>query len=82
MNLKDHLVATDGRTSRDGLELNRIATACSVTPGFLYLVALGHKPFSPELACNVEHATDGAVDRRESLPDFPWDGPVDGSKAA
>lgn len=76
VDLKAHLAEIDGRTSRDGEETKRIAARCGVSPGFLYLVALGHKPSSAELACNIEHATCGRVDRRVTLPNFPWDAPA------
>lgn len=81
MDLKTYLTERDGRTSRDGSELNRLAIACRITPSFLYLVALGHKPASPELACNLEHATSGYVDRRDTLPAFPWDRPAEQLRA-
>lgn len=76
MDAKTYFTERDGKVSRDGAELNRVAIASGVTPGFLYMVALRHKPFSPRLACDVEHATSGYVDRRDSLPEFPWDGPA------
>ncbi|QWF19274.1 helix-turn-helix domain-containing protein [Lysobacter capsici] len=79
--LKAHLTEVDGRTSRDGTELVRIATFCNVSPGFLYVVALGHKPASAELACRIEYATLGRVDRRLTLPSFPWDRPAEAEDA-
>lgn len=82
MDAKTYFTERDGKVSRDGAELGRVATACGVTAGFLYLVALGHKPASPRLACDMEHATNGYVDRRDSLPDFPWDAPVEQVRAA
>lgn len=81
MDAKTYFTERDGRVSRDGTELNRVAAACGVTPGTLYLVVLGHKTPSAELACNLEHATGGYVDRRDTLPDFPWDRPVEARAA-
>ncbi|MFC0677498.1 hypothetical protein ACFFGH_06495 [Lysobacter korlensis] len=76
MDAKTYFTERDGRVSKDGDELQRVAAACGVTPGTLYLVALGHKTPSAELACLIEHSTGGYVDRRDTLRDFPWDGPL------
>ena len=73
MDAKTYFTERDGRLARDGAELCRVATVCQVTPGTLYLVAHGRKPASPKLACLIEHATGGYIDRRDTLPDFPWD---------
>jgi DNA-binding transcriptional regulator YdaS (Cro superfamily) len=81
MDAKTYFTERDGKVSRDGTELTRCAAACGVTPGFLYMVVLGHKPASPALACNLEHATTGYVDRRDTLPTFPWDRPTDQIRA-
>lgn len=75
MDAKTYFTERDGKVSREGAELVRVAEACKVTPGTLYLVVHGHKTPSPELACNIEHATGGYVDRRDTLPAFPWDRP-------
>jgi len=40
----------------------------------------GHKKPSPDLAANLEHATNGAVDRRVTLPEFRWDAPAKPAK--
>lgn len=73
---KTYFISRDRKVSKTGAELVRVAKACQVTPNFLYMVVHGHKPCSPRLACALEHATKGRVDRRVSLPDFPWDRPV------
>ena len=82
MDAKTYFTQRDGTVSRDGVELKRVAEKCGVTPGFLYVMTLGHKPASPRLACDLEHATDGYVDRRDTLPDFPWDRPIDQDRQA
>lgn len=79
MDAKTYFTERDGRVSREGAELIRVAQECNVTPGTLYMVVRGHKVPSAELACNLEHATNGYVDRRDTLPDFPWDRPVAGN---
>jgi DNA-binding transcriptional regulator YdaS (Cro superfamily) len=76
MDAKTYFTERDGRVHRDGDELRRVAAECEVTPGTLYLVALGHKIASAKLACQIEHATRGYVDRRDTLPEFPWDAPL------
>jgi DNA-binding transcriptional regulator YdaS (Cro superfamily) len=75
MDAKTYFTERDMKVARDGAELCRVAEVCEITPGTLYLIALGHKPASPKLAALIEYATDGAIDRRETLPDFPWDAP-------
>jgi DNA-binding transcriptional regulator YdaS (Cro superfamily) len=65
----------DTKLSREGAELRRVAAACGVSPYYLFMVARGHKTASPELAAHIEYATGGAVNRRETLPEFPWDAP-------
>lgn len=75
MDAKTYFTERDGKVTRNGPELNRCAKECGVTGGFLYMVVLGHKPASAKLACELEHATGGFVDRRDTLPDFPWDRP-------
>lgn len=75
MDLKTYLVAHDGRLSREGAELRRVAEFCDVSPYYLYMVAAGHKIAGPELAANVEYATGRTVNRRITLPTFPWDAP-------
>jgi DNA-binding transcriptional regulator YdaS (Cro superfamily) len=81
MDLKTYLTEHDGKVSRTGTELARVASACGVSTEFLYQFALGHRQVSPELACNLEYATEGRVDRRDSLPDFPWSRPVEKVRA-
>lgn len=76
MDLKAHLVQQDGCINRNGFELMRIASLCGVTPVHLYLIALGHKPCSARLACELEYATSGVVLRTTSLPSFPWSAPA------
>lgn len=75
MDAKTYFVTHDGRLSREGAELGRVASFCDVTPYYLYMVVCGHKTPSPELAANLEHATQGVVDRRTTLPSFRWDAP-------
>ncbi|QAU22868.1 hypothetical protein EO087_01755 [Dyella sp. M7H15-1] len=75
MDAKTYFLQADGKLSRKCGELRRVAGLCKVTPYYLYMVISGHKTASPELAANLEHATKGQVDRRITLPDFPWDPP-------
>lgn len=77
MDAKTYFTERDGKVSRVGVELCRVADACKVTSNFLYMVVQGHKPCSARLACDLEHATSGYVDRRDSLPEFPWDRPAE-----
>ena len=76
MDLKNYLTERDGRLHREGRELVRVAGVCGVTPYYLYMLACGHKTASPELAANLEYATRGVVNRRDTLPAFPWDAPA------
>ncbi|SEO76817.1 hypothetical protein SAMN02800692_2021 [Luteibacter sp. UNC138MFCol5.1] len=76
MDAKTYFVKQDGRLSREGKELRRVADFCEVSPYYLYMVVTGHKHPSPELAANLEHATHGQVDRRVTLPTFRWDAPT------
>jgi hypothetical protein len=76
MDLKSYLTKRDGKFHREGVELRRIADFCEVTPYYLFMVASGHKTASPELAANLEYATKKKVNRRETLPTFPWDQPA------
>jgi DNA-binding transcriptional regulator YdaS (Cro superfamily) len=76
MDLKSYLVKRDGKLTREGAELNRVAGCCGVSPYYLYMLAAGHKTASPELAANVEYATGKKVNRRTTLPAFPWDAPA------
>lgn len=80
MDLKSYLIKRDGKFTREGAELIRVAGVCDVSPYYLYMVAAGHKVASPELAANLEYATKKAVNRRETLTTFPWDAPT--NKAA
>lgn len=75
MQAKSYFTSKDSKLSREGAELRRVATACGVSPYYLFMVARGHKTASAELAAHIEYATGGAVDRRETLPEFPWDAP-------
>jgi DNA-binding transcriptional regulator YdaS (Cro superfamily) len=77
MDLKSYLIKRDGKLTREGGELNRVAKCCGVSPYYLYMLAAGHKTASPELAANVEYATRKKVNRRITLPAFPWDAPVE-----
>jgi DNA-binding transcriptional regulator YdaS (Cro superfamily) len=81
MDLKTYFTEHDGRVSRAGARLVDVAAKANTTPGYLYLIVLGHKPISPEFATALQIATDGQVSRRDLCPDFPWDEP-DVGKAA
>lgn len=76
MDLKTYLLERDGKFTRDGDETRRVAEACGVSPYYLYMLAAGHKTASAELAANIEYATRKKVNRRETLPTFPWDAPA------
>jgi DNA-binding transcriptional regulator YdaS (Cro superfamily) len=76
MDLKTYLVAHDGKLLREGRELRRVAGFCDVSPYYLCQLAAGHKTASPELAANIEYATRKVVNRRVTLPAFPWDEPA------
>lgn len=76
MDLKSYFVKRDGKFTREGFELRRVADSCGVSPYYLYMVAAGHKVASAELAANIEYATRKKVNRRETLPTFPWDAPA------
>jgi hypothetical protein len=75
MDLKSYLTKRDGKFTREGAELRRVADFCEVSPYYLFMVASGHKVAGPELAANIEHATKKKVNRRTTLPTFPWDAP-------
>lgn len=82
MDLKTYLTKRDIKFTREGAEVIRVANVCGVTPYYLYMVAAGHKVASPELAANIEYATRKKVNRRVTLPTFPWDAPTNQSEAA
>lgn len=74
MDLKSYLIKRDGKLHREGKELRRVAEVCEVSPYYLFMVASGYKVPGAELAANIEYATQ--VDRRVTLPAFPWDAPA------
>lgn len=74
MDIKTYLAYHDGKVKRNAPELSRLSRKCGVSREFMYLMALGHAFPSPKLAIHIEHYTSGRVDRRDSLPTFPWDG--------
>jgi DNA-binding transcriptional regulator YdaS (Cro superfamily) len=82
MDLKTYLTNHDMKLTREGAELKRIARDCDVSPYYLFMVASGHKTPGAELAADIEYATKGEVDRRETLPSFRWDAPAAGQEAA
>lgn len=59
--------------------LAKVAKCAKCSPATLYMIALGHKQASPQLAGRVEGATDGAVTRRDLRPDVF--GPAPGAEA-
>jgi hypothetical protein len=61
MDLKTYLVERDGRTSRVGVECVRVAKRAGTTPNHLYMLALGYKRPSLDLATEIERATRGKV---------------------
>ena len=75
MDLETYFTAHDGKPRRDGKRLMAIAAKAGIKPYYLYMVALGHKKCTPELATKLQVATQNAVSRRELCPDFPWDEP-------
>lgn len=77
MDLKSYLTKRDGKFTREGAELRRVADFCEVTAYYLFMVAAGHKTASTELAANIEYATRKKVNRRTTLPTFPWDAPIE-----
>jgi DNA-binding transcriptional regulator YdaS (Cro superfamily) len=76
MELKSYFTKRDGKFTREGAELRRVADVCGVSPYYLFMVASGHKTASAELAANIEYATRKKVNRRTTLPTFPWDAPI------
>lgn len=82
MDAKTYFTKQDGKLTREGVELRRVADFCDVSPYYLYMVVAGHKKPSPDLAANLEHATKGAVDRRITLPEFRWDSPSKSKRKA
>lgn len=80
MKLDQYLRERDGKLTRDGSELQRIAKIAGLSPYTLYMVALGHKDLAPKRAPNVERGTGFAVSVVELCPDFPW--PSEKRKAA
>jgi hypothetical protein len=81
MDLKSYLIKRDGKFTREGRELVRIAAFCDVSPYYLYMVAAGNKIPGAELAANIEYATRKKVNRRVTLPTFPWDAPSEAHAA-
>lgn len=76
MDAKSYFTNLDGKLTREGTELRRVAAFCDVSPYYLYMVVAGYKKPSPDLAANLEHATNGTVNRRITLPEFRWDAPL------
>lgn len=72
MQLTTYLQERDGRISRDGQELQRLAAAAGLSPYTFYMVAKGHKPLAPKRAPNVELATGNLCSVAELCPEFPW----------
>jgi DNA-binding transcriptional regulator YdaS (Cro superfamily) len=75
MELRAFFEARDGKLSQDGRTFLAVARKCEVKPGYLYLVVLGHKKVTPDLANGLHAATNGECNRRDLCPDFQWDEP-------
>lgn len=73
---RDFFADGRGKVSSSNPQIIAMASKCGVSANHLYLVVLGHKAATPRLAAQLEYATGGKIDRRETLPDFPWDAPV------
>ena len=76
MNLREFLDVEDGKTNLLGVTIRRLSKDCGVSCQTLYAIALGHRIPSARLACDIEHHTGGTVNRRVTLPNFPWDQPM------
>lgn len=57
-----------------------VAQDAECSPATLYMIALGHKQASPQLAARIDEATAGLVSRHELRPDVF--GPIPAGKAA
>lgn len=61
MNLRDYLTQHDGRLSKSGRELHRLARAAGCSASHTYLMALGHKYPSRALASRLAEASKGRM---------------------
>lgn len=61
MDLKTYLEGVDGRLTKGGVELRRLAAALSSSPQVVYLIALGHKGVSTDRAQKLIALTGGRV---------------------
>jgi hypothetical protein len=61
MDLHAYLTARDGKVDRLGGECARIAKKAATTPYYIYMLALGHKSPSLQLAQRIAVATKGSV---------------------
>lgn len=83
MNLLDHIKALGGTGTASCAVLARIAKKAKCKASTLYMIALGHKQPSWNLATSIERATAGAVTRHDLRPDVFGPAPASGdSKAA
>lgn len=70
MNLSDFLKNDEGRVDPAGSLLAKLAKKAGTSPGYLYLIALGHKRAGPELARKIETASEGKVTKESLRPDI------------
>jgi DNA-binding transcriptional regulator YdaS (Cro superfamily) len=82
MDLRAYFESRDGKLTQDGKTFLAVARKCDVKPGYLYLVVLGHKKVTPDLANRLHTATNGDCNRRDLCPEFQWDEPETSKKAA
>lgn len=61
MELHAYLKSIDGKVDRLGSECRKLAKRAGTTPYYLYMLALGHKLPSLQLAQRIASATKGAV---------------------
>lgn len=69
MNLLDHVQALGGTAKADCPILATIARKAGCKPSTLYMIALGHKQPSWNLAAGIEKATKAVVTRHDLRPD-------------
>lgn len=70
MDLASYLIERDGKISRDGQELKRLAVAVAISPYYLYMLALGHKQPGPIVALRISEKTKQRVSLTSMRPDI------------
>lgn len=73
MDINAYLTAHDGKPAPYGDECIRLARAAGCSPVTLYMIALGHRRASPDMAVRLAEASIGAaLTPGDVLPALEW----------